>query len=451
MKKHRISYSIWILCLVVSVGLTACKEEAQEDSQSEADKTEKCRTANEQIVFPSQMDPNSAGWNRLAPASTFNIWVVDSDGKNLLPVTQNTHGQTSRMPVVYPSGKTISFYSLMEFSGKDSSVINSSANIWVVSRWGEKLRAITRNTLPGLDTFSVYANPSESRLAFNSTTSRDGNWDGASSAAINLWTSNIEMNKRELITNNTIAGFRHSMAGLSPDGNQAAILSSTDLSGQWDGTSHGALNLWLFDLNGKGGKIALTKNTLTGLDTRSAKFFPNGKKIMMLSQTAMSGQWDGTAAPRLNYWTINVDGSGMTAITNFTKNNGLSLDMSPLGNKIAFHSTLPLNGTDGNPLGAANLWTMNVDGTDLVALTQNTRAGFQAVAPRFSPDGTKIAYFSNRDLTGIWDGTKTTSYNLWIVDLKTGIHTALTQNSAAGLDVSTSIIYDWAKQIECKK
>jgi Tol biopolymer transport system component len=124
--------------------------------------------------------------------------------------------------------------------------------------------------------------------------------------------------------------------------------------------------------------------------------------------------------------------------------------VSPKGDKILFHSTLPLNGVDGFPLHAENVWLMNADGTGLTAVTKNTGRGHKSFAPRFSPDGSKISFFSNTDLTGKWDGTLTVSNNLWVVDLELKNYQPITQNSLAGLDANTNIIYSWAPKIDCK-
>ena len=81
---------------------------------------------------------------------------------------------------------------------------------------------------------------------------------------------------------------------------------------------------------------------------------------------------------------MNADGSGQS---NRTQSTGSDADptWSPDGTKIAFHSN-----RDGN----FEIYTMNADGSNQVRLTNN--GAFDAF-PVWSPDGTQIAFQSDRD------------------------------------------------------
>ncbi|OQW50264.1 MAG: hypothetical protein A4S09_00270 [Proteobacteria bacterium SG_bin7] len=439
------------LSVILGVLVSGCKETKEEESHNGTDEVASCRAANEQIIFPSQMDL-AGGWNRVSPSSTFNIWRVDSDGTNFVPITKNTHGQLTRIPNVSRSGKLISFYSFMNLNAQSSSPAALSANIWVVNRWGEKLQPVTRNdSVAGLGTFGSMI-VSDTKIVFDSTTSLDGKWNGAP-VTNNIWVSNIDGSERKPLTMNTLTSFRTVPAALSPAEDKIAILSTTDFSGDWDRTSYAALNVWVLDLL-RPGKTVLTRNTLSGLDMRSARYFPDGKRIAVLTSSSLSGAWDGTPSPRLNIWIINSDGTGFNAITRFTKSNILSVEVSPKGDKILFHGTLPINGVDSAALPASNIWLMNADGTNLIPITRNTKSGFQSYAPMFSPDGTKIGFFSNTEFSGVWDGTKTSSSNLWVADISDLAKISLkpiTQNSLTGLDSSSTLSFAWAPKIDCKK
>jgi hypothetical protein len=83
-------------------------------------------------------------------------------------------------------------------------------------------------------------------------------------------------------------------------------------------------------------------------------------------------------------YTMNPDGTGQTRLTN----NGfddLSFTWSPDGSKIAFETN-----RDGN----FEIYTMNADGTNPVRVTNNAS---NDLSPSWSPDGTKIAFQSFRD------------------------------------------------------
>jgi Tol biopolymer transport system component len=81
---------------------------------------------------------------------------------------------------------------------------------------------------------------------------------------------------------------------------------------------------------------------------------------------------------------MNADGSSPTRLTNNTDYDAFPA-WSPDGTKIAFT-------TDRD--GDYEVYTMNADGTDQTNITNNTAVDW---APAWSPDGTKIAFATNRD------------------------------------------------------
>jgi len=86
-------------------------------------------------------------------------------------------------------------------------------------------------------------------------------------------------------------------------------------------------------------------------------------------------------------YTMNANGSGVSKLTSGLTSTGLSF--SPAGTKIAF--TKLVNGSH-------ELYTMSPSGTSTTRLTNN--ADFDD-SPAFSPDSKKIAFKSNRDGNGV--------------------------------------------------
>jgi Tol biopolymer transport system component len=97
----------------------------------------------------------------------------------------------------------------------------------------------------------------------------------------------------------------------------------------------------------------------------------NGKIVFTANPT---GTWQ--------MYTINADGTGMTRITNLppTTNELWVPSFSPDGKKIAFCHDMT---------GAPEIYTINADGS---GLTQMTFDNLFDCAPRWSPDGTRIAF-----------------------------------------------------------
>ena len=82
-------------------------------------------------------------------------------------------------------------------------------------------------------------------------------------------------------------------------------------------------------------------------------------------------------------WVCNLDGSGMTQLTNNTASEG-NPQWSPDGTRIVFQREWP--GQD------VEIITMDADGSNISALTDNT---FRDEHPTWSPDGGAIAWHSN--------------------------------------------------------
>ncbi len=85
---------------------------------------------------------------------------------------------------------------------------------------------------------------------------------------------------------------------------------------------------------------------------------------------------------------MDTDGDNMIQISNMTVSAFADLSISPDGLKIVFAAPDPI--TNFN-----QIWVMNADGTGLSNLTQSPTV--TNVFPRWSPDGTQIAFASNRD------------------------------------------------------
>jgi Tol biopolymer transport system component len=74
------------------------------------------------------------------------------------------------------------------------------------------------------------------------------------------------------------------------------------------------------------------------------------------------------------------------------------------------------------------LYTVAPDGSDLKQLTVNTAVDDQAV---FSPDGSKIAFFSDRgDVGSNLEGRRSGNYEIYVMDAGGGNLVQLTKNTS---------------------
>ena len=94
----------------------------------------------------------------------------------------------------------------------------------------------------------------------------------------------------------------------------------------------------------------------------------------------------------------------------------------PDGKTIAFQSYKS---------GTFHIWAMNPDGSNVRELTDGF---YDDREPQYSPDGTKIAFSSDRPPDGSPPGTATGSYNIWTLTLATGQLTEVTHQSGGAND-----------------
>jgi Tol biopolymer transport system component len=138
------------------------------------------------------------------------------------------------------------------------------------------------------------------------------------------------------------------------------------------------------------GSAPLTKLTALGADSFDPAWSPDSSKIAFDSSRALDKS--DAALPAANTWIVNSDGSGATALTNFTDagvtifNPQWSLD----GAKIAFAAVIvspPIVGSSFaiTPTFIENIWVMNADGSGATPLTQLTAVGAASDAPAWQP------------------------------------------------------------------
>ncbi len=166
----------------------------------------------------------------------------------------------------------------------------------------------------------------------------------------------------------------------------------------------------IYTMNSDGTNQAnLTNN---GVCDSYAAWSPDGSKIAFQSGYPGSGgpnPCDTGVGNMVEIWVVNTDGSGLTKLTNNSAHDGDRPSWSPDGSKIAFASD-----RDGN----WEIYVMNADGTGQTRLTNNPA---QDDNPSWSPDGTKIAFKS----------TRAGSNEIYVMNVNGSAQTRLTTSVAA--------------------
>lgn len=180
--------------------------------------------------------------------------------------------------------------------------------------------------------------------------------------------------------------YRQSTSGIftiNPDGSAESRLRSGS-SPSWSADGHkvvferfggddGDFDLDIYVTNAGGG--GLRQVTSGSAYDHSPSFFPDGQKIAFIRDSPRHGT---------DIFTINLDGTQLSKLTNSATFYEESLAVSPDGEKIAY-SRYNMS---------SDIFVMNSDGTDTQNLTKTGRV--DEFGPDWSPDAQKIAFTSYR-------------------------------------------------------
>jgi len=194
------------------------------------------------------------------------------------------------------------------------------------------------------------------------------------------------------LTNNTARETRDENPEFSPDGSQIVFTSYRD----------GEKQIYLMNSDGSG-QTNLSNSTVYCDDPHIS---PNGDKILFYR--------------RGDIYTMNLSGGGQQLLSNdaygarfspngskivFTKDSGVFTMNSDGSNQVLIASGTGMNNpifsSDGSKImytaGSSDIYIMDANGTNRVNLTNNSSYDW---SPNFSPDGSLIAFCSDRDGNG---------------------------------------------------
>ncbi len=273
------------------------------------------------------------------------IYVMNADGSGVIQLTDNSYGDW--YPTWSPDGSRIAFYS---FRDGDNEIYAMNAD-------GSGVIQLTNNSN---DDWSPAWSPDGSSIAFNSD--RDGNYA--------IYVMNTDGSGVIQLTNSVDWDVNPTW---SPDGSRIAFTSYRD----------GYSEIYVMNADGSGA-VRLTE---THSDDLAPEWSPDGSRIAFVSHR--DGDYE--------IYVMNADGSGAVELTDNSSQDWLYA-WSPDGSRIAFYSD-----RDGD----FEIYVMNVVLSDprtetggkvtTQGLTQLTDNSDLDEDPAWSPDGSMIAFSSDRD------------------------------------------------------
>ncbi|HUS68056.1 MAG TPA: hypothetical protein VMZ28_26165 [Kofleriaceae bacterium] len=338
----------------------------------------------------------------------------------------------------------IAFISTMALDGSDAINDNFTNNVWVVAPDGSHLAPLTELTEVGPGTFGVQWSPDGTRLMFTSIRALSG--DDEAGAVNNVWVMNADGTALEALTNQTAAGSDCHGVQWSPDGGRILFRSRRALDGSDEAGT--ADNLWVMNADGSD-PSPVTENT-TASTGENATWSPDGTRIAYQSSEALGAP--DTVGSQTNIWVIALDGSVPRAtLTHGTVTASYEPVWSPDGSRIAFTSDRAVNGADEVNNGSnTNIWVTRPDGTHTRAITALTEA--TSLTPSWSADGERVVYRSKRTLDG--EDASIGATNIWATDVDGDNAQALTQltlsnnlNARSSPD-GTLIVYESARSLD---
>jgi Tol biopolymer transport system component len=347
--------------------------------------------------------PGHRGNGKLAFVRAGDIWVANADGSN--PVKLTTHQAGDRSPRWSPDGTEIAFSSnrdgdfeifVMNADGSDERQVtfNTGAHDRIPSWTADATQIVYDKNFSAIYVVNADGSGSERKVADGFVPGTSPRGDRVVFSDGGLVTMHLDGSGRRPITTGS---------GLAPDwsprGNELVFTRSASETDR---------DVYLVHANGRGGLVRLT-------DTPHRFEFapvwsPDGTKI------AFVGCPPSGVAGDCHLYVIGRDGSGETQVVAGVSGGEGAVDWQPIpGRRERSSGTIVFQSNRAG--GPPELYAMAEDGTNVRRLTFNSVTDR---APRFSPDGRRVVFASDRD----------GDFDIYVLDMATGAVTQLTNHSA---------------------
>jgi len=171
------------------------------------------------------------------------------------------------------------------------------------------------------------------------------------------------------------------------------LLSSAQLNSQILFVAYEDDNLEIYTLNVE--QMEILNITVSSANDSSPTWSPDGSQIAFVSDrdnSSTSYVFEDSPFANNDVFVMNADGSDVHNLTDGIGNNSFPA-WSPDGSQLAFISDRDRQVT-GEPFSGSSVFVMNADGSDVRSLTDSDGVDW---LPTWSPDGNRIAYYTFED------------------------------------------------------
>ncbi len=302
-----------------------------------------------------------------------NIWVMNADGSNPTPLTRLTLDAISSLHSAWsPDGTKIAYDSTRALDGRNLALGN--VNIWVMNADGSNSIPLTTLRASLASSVSPAWSPDGARIAFTSSRALSG--IDAALLTRNVWVMNSDGSGAQPLTKLTVAA--SSAPAWSPDGTKIAYISARAL----DGTNNaGSPNLWVMNADGSGSRPLTALTSTYNMSTETPSWSPDGSRIVFASSRATDGSDNGSAVQNIWVVNADGTGArALTSLISSSSyqprwSSGGSTILFCSSRALDGSDTPNANST-------LNIWMMNSDGTGVKPLTRTTASGADSAGPQ---------------------------------------------------------------------